>query len=460
MNTVIFLGPSLASADARAILDADFRPPVSQGDVHRATVQGARIIGIIDGYFERVPAVWHKEILWALSRGVHVFGASSMGALRASELAPFGMIGVGRVFEAFRDGALEDDDEVTVVHGPAELGYKAVSEAMVNIRATLDRAESDGIIGAASHDALLQAAKDLYYPLRDYPHILEQVSASDLSAAERSALQQWLPSGRVDRKGLDAVELLRIIADFQTTSPDPFRCQFRFEHTDAWEQVARRLGHQEAAALRDDLPQEALLDELRLDSGAFGRAMTEALARALALREAGRIDTPVAREVFRDVLNGFFVGRGLTRPDEIGNWLAAQDLDGDGLTSLIMREVKIGQVDVMFRQEALAQLADVLRVAGSYGGLSRRAARKDRVLAFLQAPAVETTGLSEAELLHWHFVERRKEVVPADLERYSAMLGLPNRFSFLALLVREYLFVQSEEKQNMDAVADGSPLNR
>ena len=52
-------------------------------------------IGLIDGYFERVPSVSHKEILWAMSQGIVVIGAASMGALRAAELAPFGMLGVG-----------------------------------------------------------------------------------------------------------------------------------------------------------------------------------------------------------------------------------------------------------------------------------------------------------------------------------------------------------------------------
>jgi len=75
--------------------------------VLRALVDRPRVIGIVDGYFERVPAVWHKEILWAMSRGVHVLGAASMGALRAAELHPFGMVGVGAIFEGFRDGELD-----------------------------------------------------------------------------------------------------------------------------------------------------------------------------------------------------------------------------------------------------------------------------------------------------------------------------------------------------------------
>ena len=69
-----------------------------------------------------------------------MFGAASMGALRAAELAAFGMEGVGAIFEAFREGVLEDDDEVAVIHGPAEFGYPVLSEAMVNIRRTLSDA--------------------------------------------------------------------------------------------------------------------------------------------------------------------------------------------------------------------------------------------------------------------------------------------------------------------------------
>ena len=78
MSVVIFTGPTLSAADARRVLDAEYLPPASEGDVYRWARRGPQVIGIIDGYFERVPAVWHKEILWAMSRGIHVFGAASM----------------------------------------------------------------------------------------------------------------------------------------------------------------------------------------------------------------------------------------------------------------------------------------------------------------------------------------------------------------------------------------------
>ena len=80
-ETVIFAGPSRGTWALRADASVSVHPPAQQGDVYRAVVAGARTIGLVDGYFEGVPAVWHKEILFALSEGVHVLGAASMGAL-------------------------------------------------------------------------------------------------------------------------------------------------------------------------------------------------------------------------------------------------------------------------------------------------------------------------------------------------------------------------------------------
>ena len=69
MNILVFAGPSLPLSEARQEIDAVFLPPVSEGDIYRATFERPDAIGIIDGYFENVPAVWHKEILYALQQG-------------------------------------------------------------------------------------------------------------------------------------------------------------------------------------------------------------------------------------------------------------------------------------------------------------------------------------------------------------------------------------------------------
>ena len=97
MKPAIFVGPTLWHDDARVYRGFTRRPPASEGDVYRTACKRPLAIGLIDGCFENVPSVWHKEILWALTQGIHVFGSASMGALRAAELETFGMIGVGRI---------------------------------------------------------------------------------------------------------------------------------------------------------------------------------------------------------------------------------------------------------------------------------------------------------------------------------------------------------------------------
>ncbi|MGI9501810.1 MAG: TfuA-like protein, partial [Geminicoccaceae bacterium] len=181
MKACVFLGPTLPAAEAEAVLSAIYLPPVRQGDVHRAVLRyQPDIIGIIDGHFHQVPSVWHKEILWAMAKGVHVVGSASMGALRAAELHPFGMEGVGQVFRAYRDGVLEDDDEVAVIHGPAELNFVASSEAMVNMRRTFDAASREGVLTASTAAGLTAIAKARFYPERRYRDVVEQAGADGL----------------------------------------------------------------------------------------------------------------------------------------------------------------------------------------------------------------------------------------------------------------------------------------
>ena len=235
----VFLGPTLPRADAARLLDAAYLPPVAQGDVIRLCERRPRAIGIVDGFFESVPSVWHKEILHAIRLGVAVFGASSMGALRAVELHPFGMVGVGAVFEAFRDGRLEDDDEVAVIHGPAELGYPSLSEAMVNIRRTLADAAQEGIVPAATAQRLEAIAKALPYRERGYGRLLRLAAAEGVPEEELADFRHWLPTGRVDQKREDALELLRTMRCWAADGSRTPEARFHFEHTILWDRTLR-----------------------------------------------------------------------------------------------------------------------------------------------------------------------------------------------------------------------------
>ncbi|XWN29540.1 MAG: TfuA-like protein [Devosia sp.] len=236
--SVVFLGPTLSLDDAKAIMSADYRPPAQRGDIHAAVAcDGARTIGLIDGYFEGAPSVWHKEILFALSEGVAVYGAASMGALRAAELSAFGMVGIGVVAKAYGQGRLapwdepfEDDDEVAVVHGPAEIGY-AASDAMVDIRATLAAAVAQEVLTLTDAKAIAVSAKSLFYKERLYDTVLARALEKGVSPHAVAAFRAFLPTGRVEQKRADAVALLTHLAQDNETERQPFR----FERTLLWQ---------------------------------------------------------------------------------------------------------------------------------------------------------------------------------------------------------------------------------
>ena len=215
MKPVVFLGPTLDRRSAAEVLDADYRPPAMQGDVLRAVLGGASVIGLIDGYFERVPSVWHKEILFALAQGVPVYGASSMGALRASELHSFGMRGIGAIFRCYHDGENEDDDEVAIQHGPAEVGYSPLSEAMVNIRATVATAVAAGVLKCEFATQLLNIAKSTHYKERTYARLVDDAKACGIEHGWLRRFEIWLTAGKIDQKRLDALEMLMVMAEDQ-----------------------------------------------------------------------------------------------------------------------------------------------------------------------------------------------------------------------------------------------------
>jgi hypothetical protein len=230
---VVFLGPTLPTREAcRFLPEATILPPARQGDIYRATRgHHPRTIALIDGRFGTVPAVWHREILWAMAEhGVRIYGAASMGALRA--------VGIGKIYESYRIGRytpftdpFEDDDEVAVRHGPLEAACVAVSDAMVDVRATLAAAEAEGLISLRVRDKLAAELKRLHFPERSLGR-LEQAAAV-LPGSEGAALVAWLRAGHaVSQKRRDAEVLLRRLAAGVEAVPPP---SFAFERVQVWE---------------------------------------------------------------------------------------------------------------------------------------------------------------------------------------------------------------------------------
>ncbi len=168
LRPVVFLGPSLARDEAEGLAAAEFRPPIRRGDL--ASVERGRLVVILDGEFDQSLSVSPKEILRCLQAGSVVVGASSMGALRAAELAPLGMIGTGRVFELYRTGTIDGDDEVAVSYCP--LTMRAHTIPLVNIRCWLESARYSGCLASIEPVRILRRARRIFYADRTPERVL------------------------------------------------------------------------------------------------------------------------------------------------------------------------------------------------------------------------------------------------------------------------------------------------
>lgn len=190
----VFVGPSLSGDECRMLLPgATIHPPARAGDIWKVASRAAESINIvlIDGFYGTVPAVWHKEILQALSLGCRVLGGGSMGALRAVECEAYGMEGVGRIFEAYRDGVVEDDAEVALVHLGAETGYRPLTIPLINIRFLLEDTPLGTDDDARLRADMLAAAEQIYFMDRTAA-VLEQSWARVCPPALVAELMGWL----------------------------------------------------------------------------------------------------------------------------------------------------------------------------------------------------------------------------------------------------------------------------
>lgn len=213
MKVIVFLGPSLPVEEAKALLpNADFRPPARQGDVFRALEEQPGIIALIDGVFEAQPSVWHHELLAALDAGVIVLGASSMGALRAAELHSFGMIGVGEIFKAYREGTFLDDAEVALLHADAQHASRPFTVPLVNVRHAAERAVRARALSDAEAKALIETAQQVFYQDRSWRRLLDEEA---WPAERRTKFERWLQKARPDLKAADARLCLKEAAKLQ-----------------------------------------------------------------------------------------------------------------------------------------------------------------------------------------------------------------------------------------------------
>lgn len=176
--------------------------PARLGDIFWAASVGYQTILIVDGAYGCEPSVWHKEILGALYMGARVVGAGSLGALRAAELSIYGMIGVGKVYRLYRSGAVNDDDEVALIHAVAELGYQPLSVPMINARFTFRALRQQCLIRRSEEMEALGALKNKHFSERNF-NLLDSQKFGEIKTLAESRY--------VNQKQVDALEALSFV---------------------------------------------------------------------------------------------------------------------------------------------------------------------------------------------------------------------------------------------------------
>lgn len=399
-----FSGPSLTPRAAQAVFpEAHCLGPAAQGDVYRACLaHRPQALCLIDGYFEHRPAVSHKELLWALQQGITVYGAASMGALRAVELAPFGMRGWGDVYELYATGAVEDDDEVAIVHAPAEQDYVPRSEALVNIRRNLDAARMRGLLSRAACMTLIAYEKAAFYAERNHGHLLTH-AATFMSKHEVDALRSWLsnPSRYRDSKRHDAETLLVHVRESWRAGRLPVtRAHFEFAETDAW--VSIKAGaHDEPQPQTQTtvdtdthVPLAQLIEELQLSGPEqFDEAIRVATWRALCLSLQRASAEPTAHDD------------------------ASIDAKSPDARQLVLRHVPgaLRALGVHAQLEALASAKWQRKQSGGDAGCA----------------AVDPARLAA------YFSQRLQRAVPEDLSAYAQGVGFENSQALLEAIGRD-----------------------
>jgi hypothetical protein len=375
---------------------------------------------------------------------VHVFGSSSMGALRAAELADFGMQGIGAIFEAYSSGRLEDDDEVAVAHRSASEGFAPISEALVNMRATLEKAVRSNIIAQDTSGALEDFAKGRFYAERNYEALLRDGKSRGIDAEQLSALRAWLPDGRVDQKRADALELLTHLRSWVLDRPTPKRVTYSFHATDAWNEAVRlAMAAGDESDLTASEGHAGVVEELKI-AGRHAATWQGAALRGVAIREAALAGVRPDMGAVQLAIERLRAALGLATPEQVTDWMSAQGLSEAEALRFFEDQARCGWSAPLMGELARRHLADHLRSTGEYAGLVNRADAKDRYFQTRgsRTPALAELSLGAGSLWAWYFKELLGRPVPSDLEQYARGTGFRDADELRSAVIREYEFSQ------------------
>ena len=197
----VFCGPSLLPSDRLEDGRITYLPPAARGDVIRAAQEYDAVL-LIDGVFHHDLAPSPKEC-YESTLHARMFGASSMGALRAAECAPYAFLPLGAIANWYAREIIDGDDEVAVLTHPQT--DRAMTVPMVNVRYVARLAHRRGILTRDEANDLIVQARNVFYMDRSWDDVA--------SCAPSGAAQEILRIAREegDLKRHDARFALRSV---------------------------------------------------------------------------------------------------------------------------------------------------------------------------------------------------------------------------------------------------------
>jgi hypothetical protein len=351
MRVYVYTGPTLPHDAGRMLVDAHFLPPIKHGDILDALSEGVECVAIIDGYYETVASVRHKEILQALEAGVHVLGSSSFGALRAAELNAFGMEGVGEIYRMYASGEIEADDEVAVKHAPESEAYKLLSVPLVDLRYNLRRATEAGVVPPSAVDVILNCAQQMYFGDRTFRLIFARAEAHGINRDVIETCKNYFHKHWHDLKRADGEILLKTIAA-------------RISDLEAWPILERPRIHRTSLLYRWNVEQgrvltrigvireEEVLAQLKLSTEEYSRVRQLANEGCWLRDYAERLNLTPSDEELSFCRQEFREREQIETLADEKEWLAARALTDEQVAELIETEAYVIRLASSVGEEA------------------------------------------------------------------------------------------------------------
>ncbi len=385
MKVIIFAGQTISEEEAGKILDAVYLPPVRHSGLISALHDyKPDVTGIIDGAAADELSLRHTEILYAMSNGTAVYGSGGIGALRAVELGNSGMIGIGEVYEKYKCGELNDDEEVIAVRGSREENYPRLSEPMVNLRATFEGAAGKGIIDDSVCKKLITITKSIYYPERTFPLIFQKAKEAGISKAAIQKLRGFVSGNYVDIQKLDAIKLLDTISNLSETGIKPVvRKKFKGIGKRIFDVTYNR--DREVHDNDIDIPLYYISNYAGIKHSKIEDITFHASNRMLALFLADMLKVRVSEEDIGREGKRFRKKHSLEDEEVFLKWLSENDLTAREFDELMKDIARIRRLHRWFLVKAVYQrntkaILDELRLENQYKGWKAKTADREKIV--------------------------------------------------------------------------------